>query len=284
MKNYLSVCKKIIFIGLLFGLIGIANPTTVYAEEADEEIYEQAYEQLYEQADEEINEQAYEETDGPAYFTTTSNLRLRTGPSLDDDIISTIRTGSAVRVYDQRDGEWFTVSVNGAMGYMYAEFLAPYIPRSNYGQASVDRPAEPQVNIYGVELINWWDDARHNIIISGTPLHITDVRTGITYWVAAFSQGSHADVEPLTREDTDAMKQAFGGRWTWTPRPIWVTVDGRTFAASINGMPHAGSTNHNNGMNGHVCMHFPGSRTHNGTTSHERDHQNAIQEAFNASR
>jgi len=147
-----------------------------------------------------------------------------------------------------------------------------------------DKPEEVQIRSIGthaVELLSW-SYVRHNVIRNGQPLLITDVRTGMTYQVAAFSQGNHADVETITGEDTELMRQAFGGRWTWDPRPVWVTVNGRTIAASINGMPHAGSTNGNNGMNGHVCLHFYGSRTHSGSRAHERDHQRAVQEAFRA--
>jgi len=129
--------------------------------------------------------------------------------------------------------------------------------------------------------LQWWE-ARNTIIRTGVDLHITDVRTGITFWVRSFSNGNHADVEPITQEDTEALRRAYGGRWSWDTRPIWVAVDGRIFAASINGMPHGGSTNNNNGMNGHICIHFLNSRTHNGTRSHERDHQNSVQEAYRA--
>ena len=250
--NNMNRIRKGICGGILLGFVGltsIANPTAVFAGYISESVY----------------------------FRTTANLRLREGPSLYDNIVRTVSAGSNVRVYDQRDGKWFAVSANGRLGYMSAEFLVP----TGIGQTQLDKP---QVNIYGVEMINWWDDARNNIIRNGEPLHITDVRTGITYWVAAFSQGNHADVDPVSREDTEAMRRAFGGSWTWTPRPVWVTVNGRTFAASINGMPHGGSANPNNGMNGHICLHFQGSRTHNGSVVHERDHQNAVREAFTASR
>jgi len=235
------------------------------AEEVDE---------LYEDEEDE------EEENTPAYFRTTANLRLRTGPSLDDDIIRLVPEGSTVRVYDHRDGEWFSVSHNGTMGFMYAEFLA-LIPA--VVQVTEDRPGDPVVNPYGVELVDW-SEVRHNLVRNGVPLHVTDVRTGTTFWMVAFSQGRHADVVPLTSSDTEALRSAFGGRWSWEPRAIWVTVDGRTFAASMSGMPHGSSNNRDNGMVGHVCMHFQGSRTHNGNRSHERDHQNRVQEAFNAAR
>ena len=254
MTGILNKCKKIIFLGLLFIIISIINPAAVYAEYISE----------------------------VAYFRTTANLRLRTGPSLYDSVIRTVPNGSTIRVYDMRDGEWFSVSSSGTQGYMYAEFLTPS-SRTSYQAQTVDRPSEPQVNVHGVELIDW-STARHNIIRNNEPLHITDVRSGTTFWLKSFSQGRHADVKPLTREDTEALRSAFGGRWTWEPRAVWVTVDGRTFAASISGMPHGSSNSLDNGMIGHICMHFEGSRTHNGNRSHERDHQNRIQEAFRAAK
>jgi len=259
------------------------------AKEAIEEVQEDYVPQVYEPAiieyiDEEITEEtSNEETDNqldeyPQYFITTANLRLRTSPSLDATVIRTVQSGSRVRVYNQHDGEWFHVSHNGTAGYMNSEFLNPILQTS----FEVDRPYDVSINASGVELLDW-DTVRHNIVITGEHLHVTDVRTGITFWMTAFSQGNHADVIPLTREDTEAIRRAFGGRWSWEPRAVWVTTpDGRTIAASINGMPHAGTPNRENGMNGHICMHFLGSRTHNGNRSHERDHQNRIQEAFNA--
>ena len=114
---------------------------------------------------------------------------------------------------------------------------------------------------------------------------IRDVRTGINYRVASFSHGNHADVRPVNADDTAAILLTFGGRWSWDTRPILVHIGDRVIAASINGMPHGGDgTNHGNNMNGHLCIHFYGSRTHNGNRIHEEDHQRSVQEAFNSAR
>jgi hypothetical protein len=51
---------------------------------------------------------------------------------------------------------------------------------------------------------------------------------------------SHSDTETLTVADTQIMKQIFGGSWSWVRRPFILEVDGRKFAVSISGMPHAG--------------------------------------------
>ena len=201
-----------------------------------------------------------------------SNVRLRTEPSTSSEIIKTVNRGSTVYAVGAANNDWKRVTINGYTGYMAAEFL--------FDRETISTPV---VSPDGVELVHW-SEVRNNIVRTGVPLQVTDVRTGITYWISSFSNGNHADVETLTAEDTALMLQAFGGQWTWTPRPVWIHVDGRVLAASINGMPHAGSTISGNNMSGHVCLHFYGSRTHNGSTGHERDHQAAVQEAFNAAR
>jgi len=211
--------------------------------------------------------------EAPQLFRTTANLRLRSGPGTNTNHITTISRGVAVRVLDTRDGEWFSVEVQGQRGYMYASFLE----RVQESEAGTDAPLVSDAN---VERLHW--DTARNVITRNSAFTVVDVRTGISWQMASFSHGRHADSETLTADDTAAMRRAFGGRWCWQPRPIHIHVNGRVLAASINGMPHAGSTISGNNMNGHVCIHFYGSRTHNGNRSHERDHQNAVNEAFRA--
>ena len=207
----------------------------------------------------------------PAPFVTTANLRLRTEPTTNSEIIQTVPQGSTVQVTDLRDGRWKAVEFGGAHGYMYAEFLFDLSGRDN----------PPAVGASGIERLHW--SYVQTFLPQGVPVTITDVRTGITYQMVSFSHGSHADVRPFSAEDTAAFLRTFNGRWSWSPRPILVHIGERTVAASINGVPHGGTTSiNNNNMYGHVCIHFYGSRTHNRNTNHERDHQNAVREAFNA--
>ena len=133
---------------------------------------------------------------------------------------------------------------------------------------------------YGPQLL-YWSYVR-DILPRNTPVKITDVRTRNTFWVNSFSHGSHADVFPVSVDDTAILHSLYNGRWSWDTRPIWVHVGDRRIAASINGMPHGGGGNRGNNMNGHLCIHFRGSRTHNGSTFHERDHQGSVMEAYRA--
>jgi hypothetical protein len=199
-------------------------------------------------------------------YITTARVNLRPAPTTDSTRLGLVNAGRRVEVIDYRCGEWFSVSYNGISGYIYAAHLreAPAFGSASHGS---------------VELLEW-RDAR-NVMTIGTHFTVIDVRTGLTWQMASFSNGNHADVETITAEDTAIMLQAFGGRWTWTPRPVLVVIHGRTLAASLNGMPHAGATRSGNNMNGHVCLHFRGSTTHRSAPQHVRDHQNAVTEAYN---
>ena len=199
-------------------------------------------------------------------FIATARLNLRPTPSTDGERIALINIGSVVDVLDFRDGQWYRVSHNGQVGYVYAQFLRE-LPNGQTG--AVGR----------VEMIEW--SVARNIIPQNVPLTVIDVRTGLSFQMISFSHGNHADIFPATPQDTEIMRQAFGGRWSWDTRPVLMLVGDRTFAASMSGMPHGGGGNRGNNMNGHVCMHFLNSRTHNGNRSHERDHQATVREAYN---
>ncbi|MCL2605209.1 MAG: SH3 domain-containing protein [Defluviitaleaceae bacterium] len=202
-------------------------------------------------------------------YITTAALNLRPTPSTDLPRIALAPLGALVTVTDYLDGEWFAVTFNGLSGFMSAEFLephyiVPFIPPDLSGLAPV-------------EIIDW--HTANDMIPVRTPFTIIDVRTGI-FWQAARLGGElHADVEPLTAQDTANMHRAFNHRWTWDPRPVVVIVDGRTLAASINGMPHSIVTIHNNNVDGHFCLHFFGSMVH-GTFRVDQRHHDAVIEAF----
>lgn len=134
----------------------------------------------------------------------------------------------------------------------------------------------------GVELVHW-DEVRE-FLPMGKPLEIYDVLTGLTYNVQSLSNGAHADVETVTAADTEIFLETFGGEWSWTPRPVWVTVGDRVLAASINGQPHSVHTIEHNNMDGHVCLHFLGSTTHNGNLDFAQLHQDVLLEAWNLSK
>jgi len=86
---------------------------------------------------------------------------------------------------------------------------------------------------------------------------VYDYQTGISWQVHIFSVGAHADVEPLTANDTSKMKKVFGGN-TWNARAVWVVFsDGSVYMASTHSMPHGTQHISDNNFEGHTCIHFP---------------------------
>lgn len=213
---------------------------------------------LYVLADDNANE--------PEYITI-DRVNFRMEPNTDAGIIATLPNGTEILMAEYDEDNWSKVIYNSNTGYIKSEFI---MTKENYAKLPKSQ----------VELLNWSEVK--NIFTIGVDAKVYDVRTGLTYYVRSFSNGLHADVEPVTKEDTAIMLKTYNGTWQWDPRPVWVTINGRTMAASINGMPHGGGVNNSNGMDGQVCIHFRGCTTHNGNKAFAQDHQDGVTEAWNA--
>lgn len=132
-------------------------------------------------------------------------------------------------------------------------------------------------------MVPWEEVSR--VFTRGTVAKVYDIETGLSFNVKRTYGDNHSDTETLTKEDSEIMKKIYGGEWSWEKRAIIVEVNGHKFAASMNGMPHAGldgykegayvnsrsggygyGYNHDsikgNGMDGHFCIHFYGCRLH----------------------
>lgn len=120
---------------------------------------------------------------------------------------------------------------------------------------------EPPAQKHAKEM-DWWTSDIQKIFAKSTVALITDVETGLQWREQRRGGTNHVDVQPMTKEDTKKLKKAYGGKWAWTRRAIWVTIDGKTYAASMNGMPHGSGAIKTNGFDGHHCIHFTNSRTH----------------------
>ena len=128
-----------------------------------------------------------------------------------------------------------------------------------------------------------------------TTLTIEDYKTGVQFKVqVSYAATVHADIETLTKQDSETVKRLWGG-YSWDRRPVLVHFNGEVYAASMNGLPHAGLDSEpegitvngrsagygkgynfddikGNGIDGHFCLHFAGSRTH-GSNQIDDKHQ-----------
>lgn len=148
---------------------------------------------------------------------------------------------------------------------------------------------------YG-ELLDWWTEA-DKLIPRGSVMQIRDFYTGKTFNLKRTFGTNHADVEALTLQDTSIIKSIWGD-FSWERRPVVVYLGGKSIAASLSAMPHAGLDSKpaealidnrsgnfglgvnldavkNNGMDGVMDLHFLNSRTH-GSNKIDSLHQAAI--------
>jgi hypothetical protein len=94
---------------------------------------------------------------------------------------------------------------------------------------------------------------------------VVDWDTRLRFKVQRRGGFRHADVQPLSAEDTAVMKNVYQGHWSWRRRAVMVeTVDGLKIAGSMNGMPHGQGAVQKNNFDGHFCIHFRDSKTHGG--------------------
>ncbi|MFA5524415.1 MAG: LysM peptidoglycan-binding domain-containing protein [Tissierellales bacterium] len=130
---------------------------------------------------------------------------------------------------------------------------------------------------YG-ELLDWWTEAQYVLPIN-SEFKVTDFYTGKSFRVKRTVGASHIDAETLTLNDTNIMKNIWGGTLSWVRRPILIEYNGRKIAASMTSAPHAGNekgaggtytswrsggygagTNFDyvkgNGIDGHFDIHF----------------------------
>ena len=205
------------------------------------------------------------ETEVEIGYINATYVRLRSEGNLNADVLTIMSYGAKLIILN-KEGEWYKVIHNDYTGYVFNDFVT--IGES--GQAEMNGNAE---------MLDWLNNGP-DVMKTGTVVTITDVSTGIQFKGRVLYGTKHADVEPLTADDTAKKRQTRGGSWSWTRRAIWVTLeDGRTFAASANGVPHGGSTINNNGFPGHFCVHFLNSRIH-GTNRVDQEHQKQIKIAY----
>lgn len=112
---------------------------------------------------------------------------------------------------------------------------------------------------FKIEMLPW--EKVNEIIPNKTVFTIIDVETGLSFQVQRRAGSQHADVQPLTKKDTQIMKKIYHDQWSWKRRAILVFIDQQMIAASMHGMPH-GAGALPNGFPGHFCVHFSGSITH----------------------
>ena len=127
-----------------------------------------------------------------------------------------------------------------------------------------------------VRFANWYTEIRTRA--RAMPyVTLYDPTSGLYYNIHMFSFGKHADIEPVTAEDTAIMNKVCGTN-SWNPHVVWVIFpDGRVYIASTHSHGHGVDHNTSNNLTGHVCLHFPREMDEaQATGPYAVSHQNAI--------
>ncbi|WP_129721920.1 peptidoglycan-binding domain-containing protein [Xylanivirga thermophila] len=197
-----------------------------------------------------------------------------------DDIFGS-KTGQAVKQFQSSVG----IAADGIVGPHTVSALNAKSTTSR-GSDRTDNNASDKMesndNIPAsqIQMLHW--DKVDKLFPRGSTAKIKDVDTGKTFSIYRMGGILHADVEPLTSQDTYIMKEIYGGNWSWSRRAIIIeTASGLKIAASMNGMPHGSQTIYNNEFNGQFCVHFLGSKVHQ-SNKIDGEHQAMVYKAFNS--
>ncbi len=134
---------------------------------------------------------------------------------------------------------------------------------------------------FETEKLDWFNGGTH-VIPKGATFTVKDIATGRTFTARRWSGVNHVDAEPVSSGDAGTMKSISGGSFSWSRRAVLVKYNGHVYAGSITTMPHGTDTISGNDFDGHFCLHFYKSKTHE-TNRVDGTHQNAVSRAMNAS-
>ncbi|MGE5558620.1 MAG: peptidoglycan-binding domain-containing protein [Bacillota bacterium] len=179
------------------------------------------------------------------------------------------KTKSAVKSFQRDNG----LEIDGIAGPRTLEFVARRVRERSASLSSRRNDA--------MGLVPW---SEVNLIFPrGATAKVWDTETKKCFTVWRLQGAFHADVEPLTKEDTAIMLDILGGRWNSARRAVLVEIGGRLIAGSIYPYPHGNEAIHNNNFNGQFCLHFLGSRVHKSGRV-DPTHQAAVMRAAEAYR
>ena len=121
-----------------------------------------------------------------------------------------------------------------------------------------------------------WNKGLSNLVEIGSSFEVIDTKSDTSFFVTRTGGKNHADVEPST--NTDTQEFIYFQDCSWARRPVLVKLNETTYApASLAFYPH-GFKSLDTGLNGHLCLHFLGSKTDETNTT-DFYHQKAIQKA-----
>ena len=186
------------------------------------------------------------------------------------------KTKEAVRKF-QRDHD---LSADGVAGPKTIAKIMESLNNSTIGSGTVT--LDKTKAIFNIP----WTTMKSKNVISNT-LTLTDIGKNVSFNVKVQSTGNHADVEPLTANDTRVLCSLYGAATSsqleaqnmYQRRAVIVTnTAGQQFIGSIYAIPHGQDTVSGNDFDGQFCLHFRDSTVHDGggSISEAQNHQAKI--------
>ena len=178
-------------------------------------------------------------------------------------------------------------SLNNIQGDMIFAGQTLILSSSSVSRSYVERPPIVQAqaansSVKNGQLVDWFKEGS-KLLKPGQQFTAIDTQTGKSMRLVVLGGSNHCDIEPLTKADTDTMLALFT-KWTWTPRPVCIQVNGQAIAASLSGMPHTTIENiTDNGVTGHFDMYLYNSGPHGSgiSASYVQQHRDAVLIAAN---
>lgn len=188
-------------------------------------------------------------------------------------------TIEAVKEFQIRCGSYGThLAVDGRMGpETMKQLFDPNAPRVRIPD-SVHMPRGPIASTLAVtgQLVDW--STVKTKLTKGSVYTVTDCNTGESFRLVFSGGENHAEMELFSLEDKPAFDTICGGEYNFLKRPVVVNIGGTDIAASMQCMPHGAAEVSANGVAGHLCVFFLGSRSHVGNLA-DVEHEATVRRA-----
>lgn len=143
---------------------------------------------------------------------------------------------------------------------LFSCLFLPFIFKSESIKEKI-KPERVEQKVLQGEYLSW--EEVNKLFPKYAKATLVDLDTQMKFRIQRRGGSYHADVQPLTADDSSIMKKIYGGEWSWKRRAAVLQLDnGKMIAASMNGMPHGSGAIPDNNFPGHFCVHFRDSTTH----------------------
>ncbi len=169
----------------------------------------------------------------------------------------------AVIAFQQRqlDANGKPIISDGTVGAQSMEIL--FSPSAARAEIVSGIPVGPSLqgtpSVVG-ELVDWSEVK--TLLSVGNTYVVTDYNTGRQFNLTFAGGENHAEMEASAATDVTAIKEVFGGDFSFFKRPAVIKIGDKNIAASLQGYPHGSDSVSVNDMDGHLCMYFNGSTSH----------------------